>query len=488
MKKVVIINTLLLIFIFLFISFVFAQDYVECSGPIKNYYEKATNCIGDVCKTDYCKDSKTLVEYYIEPEGIIIPEGYCFSSADIFSEEYDCYRECKDGACVLYDEDKLDCSESDTRFFEENGKNPFVKGTTCIGDTCMTDFCSGDSLTEYYLEEEGKLHFFGENICHSLTDIFSEEYKCSGGCEDGACNTVVCTDDGGRNYYEKGITRLGVGKNEVHKEDYCLDENTLREYYLEQEAIASWQYDINFLCNPLADIFSVDYTCPNGCQNGECFISNKSKLCYVDISSKTGGGKNQDWVGEADSFNECVELTGKEFLESKCKENPDIESTIIWGPVVVAGLSCPPARECYGEFDRELILGEPTKVGAVCKQTVLEESRYLSGIPQICESNPGANWEVWWAEREIEEGQCPMPQKCEIQQIKRLTREKVVEQENTSISECMDFLNDAFPNECEDISDGSLLIAKWGDVDLFRELCPGEVINRFLSRLRGLFI
>jgi len=109
-----------------------------------------------------------------------------------------------------------------------------------------------------------------------------------------------------------------------------------------------------------------------------------------------------------------------------------------------------------------------------------------------CEENPDALWKkVWPTGGTLIEGKCPPARKCEIQTIKRFNRELVNVKENTSARECLGFLDTSFPQECdtEGINEtGALVIAKWGDDDLFRELCEGPVISRALSWLRGLFV
>lgn len=55
----------------------------------------------------------------------------------------------------------------------------------------------------------------------------------------------------------------------------------------------------------------------------------------------------------------------------------------------------------------------------------------------------------------------------------------------------MSLMDSTFPQECDTEGvkgTGGLLIAKYGEEDLFRELCSGSVINRFLTIIRGWFV
>jgi len=74
-------------------------------------------------------------------------------------------------------ETQIPCKESD------RGLNYYVKGEACIENICKTDFCSGNTLTEYYIEENDA----SDGICSPLTDVFAEDYICPNGCSDGAC-------------------------------------------------------------------------------------------------------------------------------------------------------------------------------------------------------------------------------------------------------------------------------------------------------------
>jgi len=81
---------------------------------------------------------------------------------------------------------------------------------------------------------------------------------------------TACTDsDGGLNYYVKGTVELSGQKNV----DYCIDNNTLREYWCTGMGGVEW-------------VNGEDYTCPYGCKDGAC-------LPGITVLSPNGGEK---WV------------------------------------------------------------------------------------------------------------------------------------------------------------------------------------------------
>jgi len=90
----------------------------------------------------------------------------------------------------------------------------------------------------------------------------------------GSVTTVTCTDsDSGKDYFEKGETVRGVvtdsGGSAGAKIDRCYSEEVLTEYY----------------CGEDKSIKSINYTCPNSCQDGACIPSSQG-----NGSSGGGGG------------------------------------------------------------------------------------------------------------------------------------------------------------------------------------------------------
>ena len=110
-------------------------------------------------------------------------------------------------------------------------------------DTCL----SSNILTEYYCQGTGGLREL--------------HYTCPFACNEGAC--IECNDsDGGVSPHAYGITSWGV-------EDTCLNENTLREYFVtpENNACALYYTDIECLYGCNQSIRACSATCTDGIQN-----------------------------------------------------------------------------------------------------------------------------------------------------------------------------------------------------------------------------
>lgn len=127
---------------------------------------------------DYCDDS-FLYEFYCD--------GSYYSS-----KKYDCASEnkvCLNGACILASQ-VPSCTETD------GGKNYYVKGSNSNAEvTNITDGCVAGTqkVREYYCgEDEG---------------IYSEDYYCSDGCSNGACNLTPATTE---TYYPSPFIVNGV--------------------------------------------------------------------------------------------------------------------------------------------------------------------------------------------------------------------------------------------------------------------------------------
>ena len=310
---------------------------------------------------------------------------------------------------------------------------------------------------------------------------------------------IECSDlDGDEGYFEKSTTCVG---NQC-KTDYCEGNNVI-EYFLESEGKIGFNfceginhdtffYEGRDCCGDLTDILSKEYSCPNGCKDGAC-------LTNCTFKTSINAGDEILWTKEqiGGSYYDCVNRVGKEFLEKFCEEHPEIEDLhsqglpsdyiIKWG-ITSGPVSCPPSYNCDIQLGEKIIQREPTQSKEICQKTAFIRSNYIKKYPDFCENVENISYNLIWKGDIVEEGKCPQSQKCTIQQIKMLKREYVGDLDGTTISSCMDLINEKFPNECEGIIDGSLLIAKWGDVDIFLQDCPGPIFNRFLSKIRSLFI
>ncbi len=206
------------------------EYYCQGNQVLERIYECPSECRSGEC---VCSDTDEGREYYVKGnvgeyedkcetmQGYIeyLKEYYCDVDGKIGFEYVMC--PCNDGACRCIDTD---------------GNNKYVKGHI-TEPSGATDYClNDDTLIEYNC---------GQGGIEEIT-IF-----CQYGCEDGRC---LCTDtDDGIDYYTAGSAGLGIS-------DVCLDNSTLREYYMSVR---------NGICTP----YYVDVQCPNGCEDGECIPS-----------------------------------------------------------------------------------------------------------------------------------------------------------------------------------------------------------------------
>ena len=182
--------------------------------------------------TDYCYNYDNNVwDFYCDEEGVHQVGSRC---------EYGCV----DGACV--------CEIAD-------GNNPFIYGNM-EGD--YQDECiNNQMLREHYYEIAGG----GADCIHQ-----TQTYDCMYGCMMGKCG---CGDtDGGRNKTVKGTTVYG-------NTDYCIDDSTLMEYWVDAPCIEQ----------------SDDYTChpPLACRDGAC--QSPSCLNGIQDGDETGVDCGGTW-------------------------------------------------------------------------------------------------------------------------------------------------------------------------------------------------
>jgi hypothetical protein len=163
---------------------------------------------------DRCVNSTHIQEYYCDLNGVNSQIVRCpYESCDSLH-----------GTCT--------CPDTD------GGWNYYRQGTVAGS----TDYCIDSSTL---LEFNCGLDFRGSFIADSRL------IGCPYGCEDGAC---VCQNpDGGWNYEVRG--RIGT------YEDYCIDRQTLIEYYAfpRVDEVGGW-----------CEIINRTYTCDGLCQDGRC--------------------------------------------------------------------------------------------------------------------------------------------------------------------------------------------------------------------------
>jgi len=225
---------------------------------------------------DYCWGNYQMVE------------AYCDSNDEISSETIICEDEidesiCSDGACVPrpYPTTK-ECSEF--------GYNTQSSTIYCCDSTCNNyDLTRCSNRTYSCSDSDGGVDYY------NLGEISTSTTSKSG---------PACPVEPGMG--TSGSSSGSSGGGGSHGGDNCVDTNTLREY----------------ICNEDGTLSSVEYTCPNNCEDGacveeiietiicnsdgDCSTSNTSRFCNGDnacISTTATIGSCQD-PGTVDSV--CV--------------------------------------------------------------------------------------------------------------------------------------------------------------------------------------
>src|SRR3989339_1146446 len=208
----------------------------------KIYSTQGVLSYGNKSYTDYCyANTNYVIEYY------------CNESDVGKAEYYLCNGGCENGACKTNSTNPGTCTDTD------GGEIYSIRGTTSKDGSSSTDFCSGNTLTEYYCGPNG---------------ILTALATCDGGCNAGVCVTTCtpnynncgswsactngsktqtcsqtncpslpltqtntescttptsCTDsDSGLNYFTQGTS---AGINGYTYTDTCSATNRLLEYY-----------------------------------------------------------------------------------------------------------------------------------------------------------------------------------------------------------------------------------------------------------------
>src|SRR3989339_1709147 len=126
----------------------------------KIYSTQGVLSYGNKSYTDYCyANTNYVIEYY------------CNESDIGKAEYYLCNGGCENGACKTNSTNPGTCTDTD------GGEIYSIRGTTSKDGSSSTDFCSGNTLTEYYCGPNG---------------ILTALATCDGGCNAGVCVTT-CT-------------------------------------------------------------------------------------------------------------------------------------------------------------------------------------------------------------------------------------------------------------------------------------------------------
>lgn len=155
--------------------------------------------------SDFCRDGKTVSEYYCDKDTIQNVRKIC-------PDNYDC----KDGACT---KSKIlaPCNDSDGIDYSTKGN------VTTVFNEVYEDVCVGrDNLREYYCENS--------TIKSILTTCTIEET-----CNSGRClkNQRTCIDtDNGKDEYKFGqVNATDTILTTTIYEDLCYSDRSVKEYY-----------------------------------------------------------------------------------------------------------------------------------------------------------------------------------------------------------------------------------------------------------------
>ncbi len=240
--------------------------------------------IGEFYLYDTCLDKTRLREYY------------CNSGEQLKSKIHDCKYDCKNNACMRW-EDMMEVKKCiDTDMYNE--EPIYEKGTVTIKgevykeDVCflldennmMTENIEGEYLTEYSCTTEDKL--------------FYTRHKCPAGCINGACMAgdgegEGCVEsDGGDNRLEYGTVSVD---GEVYSSDICfnLDED------LNIIPGESGEYVTEYYCGASGVEFT-RFKCEYGCSAGACL--GEDGASEADETSEPGAVSCVDTDGGSDSY------------------------------------------------------------------------------------------------------------------------------------------------------------------------------------------
>jgi|GEM_PF-2621517 len=165
---------------------------------------------------DTCQGNYDMIEYYCEDDKMKQENHHC-----------DVGQRCVDGACIVLD---ASCTDSDSSNELELGTTIQYGGGMVIGSS--TDSCvDAASRTEYYCED---------GMAKSRVEPCPLDYYCEGG----ACHMLCFDADLGKEFDEPSYVRSDEGIFN----DYCVDEETVMEYYCSDDNRMSIEKQCNLYC------------------------------------------------------------------------------------------------------------------------------------------------------------------------------------------------------------------------------------------------
>lgn len=224
-----------------------------------------------------------------------------------------------------------------------------------INETVFGKVVTSEITREDYCFESGagvKVVEVVEFYCDSNNQLGGKEIVCSSGkCVNGACVVsstpvpAVCVDsDGGIDYSIKGnITGLGWTNKTIFGTDSCINKSSYPKIIndvFESELLAEYYCKNKTLNDPsVGEVYFDVFTCPNGCSNGACLISNNSNSNIVSLNetcTDSDGGLNYN-------VNGIVNDTNFPFLEEDyCSTTKNLQETSCSnGELLRSSYNCP---------------------------------------------------------------------------------------------------------------------------------------------------
>ena len=273
-----------------------------------------------------------------------------------------CEAECAN-TTVEYPGECITCEDSD------GGMNKEQKGTTTLGEQTETDYCEGNTVIEYFCEEneiksqsidclenqfcekgrcvaqvectdpdEKDIFSIGTarkgdkeytDTCNDLERVkeyYCEDYQikstikqCPSGfrCDQGRCTEMekTCSDSDGIDEGTRGTTSLTTIKTSIDHDDYCIDEATVNEYYCVGNEVKEREIDC-----------AEEFFCIDGrCREGSCIDSDDGYDIDTQGTVTKGNEEFEDYC-----------LGDDNGMEYYCDGN-DVEKD---------PFDCPPGQEC----------------------------------------------------------------------------------------------------------------------------------------------
>jgi hypothetical protein len=241
------------------------------SGYYKNNYYS---------HSDYCVDSGTIKEYYCSgvyeqsTQQSCGTDGYSGSNYCISD---DVYRDWVDYFCT-----SGACSSNSTPILQQDcGTDGYVGSNYCLNGSVYRDW---------------RDIYCASGVCGYI-DTPTLQETCEYGCTAGVCNGIPdsCSDSDGGNFPSTFGTASGYLNESYYSDsDYCVDSDTVKEYYCSgvyeqstQQSCGTDYYSMNYCINSSVYNDFIDYycssgtcgfsvtpelieTCEYGCLNGMC--------------------------------------------------------------------------------------------------------------------------------------------------------------------------------------------------------------------------